>query len=100
MLSEVQRKCGVRGRTEHHEHINDEWEHKPQGGEAQEPQERRGDGLTSAPRQYPSWEKRCGLGEVTMISRGVEISIAGGEGEMSLSLGWNQAPHIDIFPQP
>jgi len=44
-----------------------------------------------------------------MISRGVEISIAGGGGEMVrgggemvrvLSLGRNQAPYIGIFPQP
>jgi len=37
-----------------------------------------------------------------MISRGVEISIAGGVGEMVrvLSLGWNQASYIGIFPQP
>jgi len=39
---------------------------------------------------------------VTMISRGVEISIAGGGGEMvrGLSLGRNPAPYIGIFPQP
>jgi len=39
---------------------------------------------------------------VTMISRGVEISIAGGGGEMVrvLSLGRNQVPYIVIFPQP
>jgi len=42
------------------------------------PQERRGDGLTSTPRQRPSWEKRGGWGKVAMISPGVEISIAGG----------------------
>jgi len=42
------------------------------------PQERREDGLTSTPRQKPSWGKRGGWGKVTMISRGVEISIAGG----------------------
>jgi len=37
-----------------------------------------------------------------MISRGVEISIAGGGGEMvrGPSLGRNQAPYISIFPQP
>ena len=37
-----------------------------------------------------------------MISCGVEISIAGGGGEMvrGLSLGRNQAPYIGIFPQP
>jgi len=53
------------------------------------PQERREDGLTSTPRQKPSWEKRGGWGKVTMISRGIEISIAGGGGEMVhvLSLG-------------
>jgi len=35
-----------------------------------------------------------------MISRGVEISIAGGGGEMvrGLSLGLNQAPYIDPSP--
>jgi len=37
-----------------------------------------------------------------MISRGVEISIAGDGGEMVrvLSLGRNQAPYIGIFSQP
>jgi len=37
-----------------------------------------------------------------MISRGVEISIAGGGGEMvrAVSLGRNQAPYIAIFSQP
>jgi len=53
------------------------------------PQEWRGDGLTSTPRQRPSWEKRGGWGKVAMISRGVEISIAGGVVAMVrvLSLG-------------
>ena len=39
---------------------------------------------------------------MTMSSRGVEISIAGGVGEMVrvLPLGRNQAPFIGIFPQP
>jgi len=36
----------------------------------------------STPRQYPVWGKRGVWGKVTMISRGVEISIAGGGGEM------------------
>jgi len=36
----------------------------------------------STPKQQPLWEKRGGWGKVTMISRGVEISIAGGGGEM------------------
>jgi len=37
-----------------------------------------------------------------MISRGGEISIAGGGGEIVpvLSLGRNQAPYIGIFSQP
>jgi len=38
-----------------------------------------------------------------MISRGVEISIAGGGGEMVrgvLSLGRNQESYIGIFSQP
>jgi len=37
-----------------------------------------------------------------MISRGVEISIAGGGEEMvrGLSLGQNQVPFIGIFSQP
>jgi len=37
-----------------------------------------------------------------MISRGVEISIAGGGGAMVrvLSLGRNQEPYIGTFPQP
>ena len=66
------------------------------------PQERGVDGLTSTPRQKPSWGKRGGWGKVTMISRGVEISIAGGVVAMvrALSLGRNQAPYIGIFPQP
>jgi len=53
------------------------------------PQERREDGLTSTPRQKPSWGKRGGWGKVTMIPRGVEISIAGGVVAMVrvLSLG-------------
>jgi len=36
-----------------------------------------------------------------MISRGVEISIARGGGEMvrGLSLGRNQAPYVGIFSQ-
>ena len=39
---------------------------------------------------------------MTMLSRGVEISIAGGGGEMVcvLSLGRNQAPYIGMFSQP
>jgi len=39
---------------------------------------------------------------VRMISRGVEISIAGGEGEMVCVpfLGQNHPPYIGIFPQP
>ena len=39
---------------------------------------------------------------MTMISRGVEISIAGGGGEMvrGLSLGRNQALYIGSFSQP
>jgi len=39
---------------------------------------------------------------VTMVSRGVEISIAGGVVAMVrvLSLGQNQAPYIGIFPEP
>ena len=82
MLSEVQSKCGVRGRTEHHElESTTNRNENPKEGRPR-PQGRRADGLTSAPRQYPSWEKRGGWGKVTMISRGVEISIAGGGGEM------------------
>ena len=41
------------------------------------PQERRGDGLMSTPRQQPLWEKKGHWGKVAMISRSVEISIAG-----------------------
>ena len=44
------------------------------------PQERREDGLTSTPRQWPWWGKRGGWGKVMMNSGGVEISIAGGGG--------------------
>jgi len=94
MLSEVQSKCGVRGRTEHHERESTTNRNEnPEEGRLR-PQGRRVDGLTSTPRQQPSWEKRGGWGKVTMISRGVEISIAGGGGEMlrGLSLG-----HILFF---
>jgi len=49
MLSEVQSKCGVRGRTKLHEGVNDEREQEPQGGEADRPQNRRKGGLTSTP---------------------------------------------------
>ena len=42
------------------------------------PQERREDGLTSTPRQRPSWGKGGGWGKVVVISGGVEISSAGG----------------------
>jgi len=53
------------------------------------PPERTEDGLTSTHRQKPSWGKRGGSGEVTMISHGVEISTAGGGGGIvrALSLG-------------
>jgi len=43
--------CGVRGRTEHHERVNDEREREPQGGEADSLHKRRKCGLTSTPRQ-------------------------------------------------
>jgi len=62
--------------------VNNQREQEPQGGEACVPQVRREDGLTSTPRQLPWWRKRGGWGKVTMISRSVEISIAGGGGEM------------------
>jgi len=51
MLSEVQSKWGVRGRRELHECVNDEQEQELQGEEANRPQKRTGDGLTSTPRQ-------------------------------------------------
>jgi len=82
MLSQVQIKCGVRGRTEHYKGVNNEREQEPQEGEARGPQKRREGGLTSTPRQKLSRVKRGGWGEVAMISRGVEISIAGGGAEM------------------
>ena len=62
--------------------VNDEREQEPGGGEADRPQERREGGLTSTPRQYPLWERRGGWGRMTMISCSVEISIAGGGGEV------------------
>jgi len=62
--------------------VNDERVQEPGGGEADGPQERREGGLTSTPRQYPLWERRGGSGRMTMISRSVEISIAGGRGEV------------------
>jgi len=82
MQSNMPSKCGVIGRTQLHEHVNDEWEQELQGGEADRPQKRREDGLTSTPSQEASWEIRGGWGKVTMISRDVEISIAGGGEEI------------------
>jgi len=43
----------------------------------------------STSRQCPSWERRGGWGKLIIISRGVEISIAGPVGEMvcGLTLG-------------
>jgi len=102
MLSEVRSKCGVRGRTEHHERESTTNRNEnPKEGRPR-PQGRRVDGLTSTPRQKPLWGKRGGWGKVTMISRGVEISIAGGGEEMVrvVPLGRNQAPYIGIFSQP
>jgi len=43
--------CGVRGRTEHHERVNDDREREPQGPEADRLHKRRKGGLTSTPRQ-------------------------------------------------
>jgi len=51
MLSEVQCKCGARGRTEYYEQVNKEQEREPQGGEADMPEKRREGGLTLTPRQ-------------------------------------------------
>jgi len=52
MLSEVQSKCGVMGRTELHEQVSTmNGKKNPKGGEACVPLERREDGLTSTPRQ-------------------------------------------------
>jgi len=56
------------------------------------PQKRGEDALTSTARQWPSWEKRGGWGKVTMISRGVEISIAGEGGEIVRAPGGGH-PH-------
>jgi len=51
MLSEVQSKCGVRGRTEHHERESKTNRIKnPKEGRPR-PQGRRVDGLTSTPRK-------------------------------------------------
>jgi len=51
MLSEVQSKCGVRGRTEHHElESTTNRNENPKEGRPR-PQRRREDGLTSTPRQ-------------------------------------------------
>ena len=82
MLSEVQGKCGVRGRTERHELESTTNRNENPKEERPRHQERREDGLTSTPRQWPWWDKRGGWGKVTMISRGFEISIPGGVGEM------------------
>jgi len=63
------------------------------------PQEKRGDGLMSTPRQQPLWEKRGDWGKVAMISHGVEISIAGGVVAMVRDLYFrpNGLPYIGIF---
>jgi len=51
MLSEVHSKCGVRGRTEHHERESTTGRNEnPKEGRPR-PQGRRVDGLTSTPRQ-------------------------------------------------
>jgi len=51
MLSEVQSKCGVRGRTEHHElESTTNWNENSKEGRPW-PQGRRVDGLTSTARQ-------------------------------------------------
>jgi len=51
MLSEVQSKCGVRERTEHHERESTTNRNEnPKEGRPR-PQGRRVDGLTSSPRQ-------------------------------------------------
>ena len=68
--------------TNDRDQVNHEEEQKPQGRPDQRPQKRREEAGTSIPWQKPSWEKRGGGGRVTMISRGVEISIAGCVGEM------------------
>ena len=46
ILNEVHSKCRVRGRTEHHQRVNDEREQEPQRGGANRPQMRREDGLS------------------------------------------------------
>jgi len=76
MLSEVQSKCWVRGRTEHHERESTTNRNENPKDGRPKPQKRREE-LNVNP-----WG-------VTMISRGVEISIGGGGGEMFrvLSLG-------------
>ena len=64
-LSEVQRKCGVRGSDELHERNQRRQPQTTQGrGDWRVPEERRGRDIT--PRQKPSREERGG-GELTMI---------------------------------
>ena len=64
------------------EQVNHEEEQEPPGRSDQRSQERREKEGTSTPRQKPSWGKRGGCGRVMMISRGSEISIAEGVGEI------------------
>ena len=52
-LGVMQSKCGVRGRTEHHERVKDEREQEPQQREAKGPHERREDVLKSTRGQEP-----------------------------------------------
>jgi len=51
MLSEVQSKCGVRGRTEHHERDSTTNRNENPMERRPRPQRRREDGLTSTPGQ-------------------------------------------------
>ena len=84
---DASRERGKRGRTELHERVSTTNGNKnPKEAWTEATRERRGiyniELLGKRPEPAPSWENQRRWWRATMISRGVEISIAGGGGEM------------------
>jgi len=81
--SDVQRKCGVMGENRTScAGVNDEREQEPRGGGGRPQRERRGDSITPLGRRHQEGEEGGGGGGSYDYFPGVEISIAGGVGEM------------------
>jgi len=80
-LSVVQRKCGVRGGTKLHEHASTMNRNENPVEEGETPWGEEGF-WDHSPRQKPSRRRRGGGGGCHNDFPGVEISIAGGVGEM------------------